>query len=580
MSERVAEEYIQLLAEDKKAQLALLACSAAYRLNDDIAREAIELVAQSNGSTEKLLRRIKRLGCVLKQDDEFWCVAEDVRPHLAGRLYQQVEEPAALSRLRERLAEHADELASREVAAHRVYQAKFEAAIHRLQIPAPAQEGAQQLAELWQQHYPGPLADATADSIEYLVPEIRRQHPTGLPAEVLFMLGMAARSRGDKRAQENYFGQVYRRGHRGRIYALAAFFYALVVRNWRVAETALKRCIEWDDSVKNQVIAYHELGRLLSRFRSHYKQAEAAYRQSLDIDPDPVSQAQTLHSLGDLLTEQKRWKGAKEAYDKSLALRHDNSHQSTVYSSLGKLFHKQGRWEDAREAYNRSLALLHHNRSHQGRVYHSMGNLLSERHEFWAEAEHYYRLSLSYLDRRADKGQVYHSRGKLFAEQGRWAEAERDFWDSIKLRDNPVYKAYVFHSLGNLLSKVSEKEDTSRWRDAEEAYKQSLELRDHPEDLVHVLASWAKLLSKFATEQDFQRAEEFAKEKIATAVVDDWTKGVYYKFLADIYNAQGKPEQAEEALGSFRSLRKHKRGRESEGSSQTKRKARRRHKRT
>ena len=100
-----AEVYMELVGEGS-ARLALLACSAALRLDDNVAREAIQLVAQSNGSTDKTLRRIKRLGCVWKQWDGSWYIAEDVRSSFLERLYEEVPE-ATIVELRERLATHA-----------------------------------------------------------------------------------------------------------------------------------------------------------------------------------------------------------------------------------------------------------------------------------------------------------------------------------------------------------------------------------------------------------------------------------------------------------------------------------------
>lgn len=513
MSDIVAEEYLQLLAGDKKAQLALLACSAAFRLNDEMAEEVIELIAESNGTTKRLRRRVKSLGCVWKLGEESWCIAEDVRPYLANRLYDRLKGSATLLSLHARLTTQADEMAARQISAHRAYQAKFEAAIYRLMLPDQAGDGATQLADLWQQTYPGPVSEATADSVEHLIPEIK-QHHQSLPAEVLFMRGMAARARRNRRAQEEYFGKVYKQGRQGRIYALAAFFYALIVRNRHVAEQALWKCIEWDHSIKNQVIAYHELGNLLSKLRPRRKDAEAAYLKSLEIDPDLRSQAQTWHSLGDLLTEQGRWAEAKEAYETSLRLRLD--------------------------------------KPHQGQVYHSLGNLLSEQPAYWKQAEEAYQKSIDLLEKQADKGQVYHSRGKLLAKQSsRWLDAEKDFRQSIALRDNPVYKAYVFHSLGNLLSN-----QPLRWREAENAYKRSLELRDDPADKIHVLASWARLLSKFAGDDDYRLAETFARDNIAAAK-NDATRAIYYKFLADIYEHQGKLDEAIEALEALLSIKQH-----------------------
>ena len=91
--------------------------------------------------------------------------------------------------------------------------ANFDAAYQRLLIPQQANKGAAQFIEMWQ-HSPPAAADATAKSVDYLAEELD-QRLGKLPAEVLFLRGMAARARGDKRDQEKYFRQVWERGTYG-----------------------------------------------------------------------------------------------------------------------------------------------------------------------------------------------------------------------------------------------------------------------------------------------------------------------------------------------------------------------------
>ncbi|HEY3277407.1 MAG TPA: hypothetical protein VGJ94_12375, partial [Syntrophorhabdaceae bacterium] len=139
MPQSAVSEYIDLLSGDEKAKRALFACSAALSLNDAIARQAIGLVTQSDGSTESLLRRVKSLGCVWTQWDGTWYIAEDIRPHLLEHLSENVPVETQLL-LRKRLLELAENSAQAyssdgQITAFRKHRAKFEAAYQRTLIP-------------------------------------------------------------------------------------------------------------------------------------------------------------------------------------------------------------------------------------------------------------------------------------------------------------------------------------------------------------------------------------------------------------------------------------------------------------
>ena len=91
MSTSTAQDYVELLGDEPTARLALLVCSAALRLDDDIAHLAIERIVQANGSTARLLQGIKNLGCIWQEWDGSWYITEDVRPHLYGLLEQEIQ---------------------------------------------------------------------------------------------------------------------------------------------------------------------------------------------------------------------------------------------------------------------------------------------------------------------------------------------------------------------------------------------------------------------------------------------------------------------------------------------------------
>ena len=71
-----------------------------------------------------------------------------------------------------------------------------------------------------------------------------------------------------------------------------------------------------------------------SKDRSRWKEAEAAYRKSLELRDSPEDQGQVWHSLGNLLSKDRsRWKEAEAAYGKSLELRESPEEQGQVRAS-------------------------------------------------------------------------------------------------------------------------------------------------------------------------------------------------------------------------------------------------------
>jgi len=155
MSNAIAERYTELFNNDRQAVRALLACSAALQLDDETACEAVELVAQSNGSSRALMRRVKKLGCVWKEWNGMWHVSEDVRSGLFELLEELPED--TIRELRGHLAQKADARAAAlidatdQFGAHQKLQARFEAAYQRLLIPKDSEKGANELAELWRE---------------------------------------------------------------------------------------------------------------------------------------------------------------------------------------------------------------------------------------------------------------------------------------------------------------------------------------------------------------------------------------------------------------------------------------------
>jgi tetratricopeptide (TPR) repeat protein len=242
--------------------------------------------------------------------------------------------------------------------------------------------------------------------------------------------------------------------------------------------------------------------------RGHaWKEAEEAYRKSLQLLHDPADQGQVWHSLGNLLSRQSpRWKGAEEAYRKSLQLLHDPADQAQVWHSLGNLLSRQSpRWKEAEEAYQESLQ-LRHDPAHQGQVWHSLGNLLSRQSPRWKEAEEAYHKSLRLLHDPADQGQVW-------------------------------------HSLGNWLSRQN-----NRWQETEESYRTSLRLLPNPAHQGRVYSSWAGAIVANRPVDEYEEAEEYARLSLSLLARDLRAQSTVNGILARLYEAKGQYSQAIAAL--------------------------------
>ena len=497
--------YLEQFADDPVAQRALLACAAALRLDDESASAAIEVVAQANGRTRELLHTVKDLGCVWRQWDGSWYLAEDVRKELVGELHQRVPSEQ-VNKLRSQLADKADQRAAAmppdgQITTHQLRIALIEAGYQRTMVPGQVEKGGEQLGAIWEKAAPA-AGEATARSVDYLAPEIE-EHIGQLPVQVLFLRGMAARARHDRADQEKYFRAVWEQGRPGQIFGAAAHFFGLLVRDRRVAEQALRDSVQWNEDPRHRAEAYHSLGNLLAKDRRRWPEAEDAYRASLNLLHDAPSQGQVWHSLGNLLAKDRR------------------------------------RWPEAEDAHRESLRLLHDAPS-QAQVWHSLGNLLAKDLRRWREAEGAYQRSLGLDPGDVSAAQVWHSLGNLLAkDRRRWPEAEDAYRESLRLRHDAPHQAQVWHSLGNFFTK-----DERRWEDAENAFNKSKELCRDREHEAHVGASLANLLTKYQKPEADVRAEQLALRSLELDRGNPWTGSVCHRILAAIYERQGNAERA------------------------------------
>ena len=352
----IAEEYIELFQGDREARKGFLACAAALRLDDKIARKAIEVVAETNGTTQAILRQIKGLGCVWRQWDGIWYYAEDVRSYLLSLLEKEVPAEKCVQ-LRNLLASYNDELADQfshdgQLTAYRNRQAQFEAAYQHTLIPDKTEEGAKQFADIWRKSK-GAAREATANAVDYVSREIEYRFPR-VPLEILFLRGMSARGRGNKISAEKYFRIVWENGGKGDIFAIAAHLFGLLVYDPVTAEKAFRDSIAWYDIPSHQGQVWHSLGNLLSKHSRRWSEAEEAYKKSLELLADPGHQGQVYASWADnllKLDEPKKYGRIEEFALKALSLAPRNLKTSGISNRiLAAVYESRGVYQKAIEA--------------------------------------------------------------------------------------------------------------------------------------------------------------------------------------------------------------------------------------
>jgi tetratricopeptide (TPR) repeat protein len=467
----LTDGYLLGLADDEALRGALLACAASLRLDDEVAMHAIRFMPHNEMASPDLLRRLKRLGCVSHQWDGTWRLADEVRRSLAKRLDEAMP-PERVQELRAQLADLAAKKAGSypsdgQITKYRARQAQFEAAFQRTLIPQQTDQGAEEFAEIWRRGA-SEARDATCRAVDHVADEIATRLKR-TPPELLFMQGMAARSRGDRRRAEGLFRAVWENGKPGDIYAIAAHLFGNLTRDRGAAETAFHDSIKWYQT--------------------------------------PWHQGQVLHSLGNLLSRQF------------------------------------GRWDASEQAYTASLELLE-TQTDRGQVLHSLGNLLSRQSGRWDEAEENYKGSLDLLKAPQDRAQVLHSLGNVLSRQSqRWEEAEKAYAESLRLDQSPQHRAPTLHSLANLLSRQS-----GRWEEAEKAYADSLRLDELQQSRAQVLASWAIAIIRNGEEHVYPKAEEFLEQALSLNPNDARHRGIVHKAQADLFELEGRYQQAVQAL--------------------------------
>ncbi|MEV4640353.1 tetratricopeptide repeat protein [Actinoplanes sp. NPDC049548] len=244
---------------------------------------------------------------------------------------------------------------------------------------------------------------------------------------------------------------------------------------------ALDLALEFGDR-QNAASTYHRLG-VVAQEQRRFEQAETHYRQALDLAleaGDRHGTAGTYHQLGRAAQEQERFEQAEAHYRQALDtfLEFGDRHSAAgTHHQLGTVAQLQGRFEQAEAHYRQALdlALEFSDRYGAAGTYHQLGNLAEEQGRF-EQAEAHYRqaldLRLQLGDRYRNAG-TYHQLGIVAQQQGRFEQAEahyRQALDTFLEFGDRHGSILTYHQLGIV------EQEQGRFEQAEAHYRQALDL--------------------------------------------------------------------------------------------------------
>ncbi|MFG2109703.1 tetratricopeptide repeat protein [Micromonospora chersina] len=283
--------------------------------------------------------------------------------------------------------------------------------------------------------------------------------------------------------------------------------------------------------LRQELAELHHLAGIVAQVGRRFEEAEAHYRQALDIAlefNDRHSAASTYHQLGVVAEEQRRFEEAEAHYRQALdiALEFNDRHGTvSTYHQLGRVAQVRRRFEEAEAHYRQALdiALEFNDRHSAAKTYHQLGVVAQEQRRF-EEAEAHYRqaldIKLEFNDRHSTVS-TYHQLGRVAEEQRRFEEAEAHYRQALDtaLEFNDRHSAAkTYHQLGRVA------QEQRRFEEAEAHYRQALDIKLEFNDR-HSAAKTYHQLGRVAQEQRrFEEAAEAMVKAVVTwrAMFDQW----------------------------------------------------------
>lgn len=218
---------------------------------------------------------------------------------------------------------------------------------------------------------------------------------------------------------------------------------------FKEAEVAYRKSLELEPV---DASTWAQLGRLLDDDLARYGEAETAYRKAMELDPSATG---VLGSLGCLLRDRlKKPEEAESLFRKIIDL--NSGHVDAAWMDLGRVYEQTARYEDAEAAYRKAIKLD----PKHACPWADLGRLLQLQPDRYEDAETAFRTLIGLASQNVDR--AWADLGTLHEHMGRYEEAEADYRKAIEL--NPK-KPNTLTRLGDLLCNRLGRKD-----EAEQAY--------------------------------------------------------------------------------------------------------------
>ena len=293
------------------------------------------------------------------------------------------------------------------------------------------------------------------------------------------------------------------------------------------AEATFRQAIEIDPV---HARPWNNLGNLLQDRLGRPEDAEAAYRRAIEIDPE---YARPWNNLGVLLGRVGRPEEAEAAYRQAIEI---DPKDAAPWNNLGLLLGRVGRPEDAEAAYRRAIEID----PEYARPWNNLGVLLADRLGRPEEAEAAYRQAIA-ID--PEDIQPWNNLGFLLEDRlNRPEEAEAAYRRAIEIDPED---AAPWYGLGVLLA-----DRLNRPEEAEAAYRQAIE-RDSNDP--YPVANRARLLA--ITDKHTEASAAFRQAAdLAVPLAEPEGSADYWDILLQTHLWLGNRDFAYQALEQLANL--------------------------
>ncbi|TRU33244.1 MAG: tetratricopeptide repeat protein [Microcystis aeruginosa Ma_MB_F_20061100_S20] len=238
-----------------------------------------------------------------------------------------------------------------------------------------------------------------------------------------------------------------------------------------------------------QASTLHHLGMVAQELRK-WEQARSYYQQAIEIFieyGDRFSQATTLHNLGIVAQELREWEQARSYYQQALEIcieygaaggtQSARFSQASTLDHLGIVAQELREWEQARSYYQQALEIYieYGDRFSQARILHHLGIVAQELRE-WEQARSYYQQALEiYIEYgdRFSQARILGELGIVAQELREWEQARSYYQQALEIYieyGDRFSQAITLHQLGIVAQELRE------WEQARSYYQQAIEI--------------------------------------------------------------------------------------------------------